>query len=98
MTAPRSRLPRNTYLFTSITKTMSDQKNARVKMSGLWKSTTKDGTTYLSGSSGGQRWSIWPNGYREENDKAPTHILYVEQVQKREDSSAGASIDSLDDI
>ena len=64
-------------------------------MSGLWKSETKDGTVYLSGGNGSQRWSIWPNGYREGNDKAPTNILYVEQVQKREDSTADDDKDSL---
>lgn len=74
---------------------MAEDRAPRIKMSGLWKSETKDGTVYLSGGNGSQRWSIWPNGYREGNDKAPTHILYVEQVQKREDSTAGDDKDSL---
>jgi len=77
---------------------MSEDRAPRIKMSGLWKSETKDGTVYLSGSNGSQRWSIWPNGYREGNDKAPTHILYVEQVQKREDGQTDTGRDSLDDI
>lgn len=77
---------------------MSDQKQARVKMSGLWKSETKDGTVYLSGGNGSQRWSIWPNGYREGNEKTPTHILYVEQVQKREEADANDGKDSLSDF
>lgn len=66
-------------------------------MSGLWLNKAKDGTSYLSGSNGSQRWSIWPNGYREGNDKAPTHILYVEQVQKREEQSEDNG-DSLADF
>ena len=77
---------------------MSDQKQARIKMSGLWKNETKDGTVYLSGSNGSQRWSIWPNGYRDGNDKAPTHVLYVEQVVKREESTDDTGKDSLSDF
>ena len=65
---------------------MSDQaKNPRVKISGLWVGEAKDGTRYLSGGNGSQRWSIWPNGYKEENSNAPSHILYVEQQQKKEE-------------
>lgn len=60
------------------------QKSTRVKMTGLWASSTKDGTRYLSGGNGSQRWSIWPNNFKQgEND--PTHILYVEQAQKKVD-------------
>jgi len=67
-------------------------------MSGLWKSETSNGTTYLSGSNGSQRWSIWPNGFKEDNDKAPTHILYVEQVQKKAEGQADNGKDSLSDF
>jgi hypothetical protein len=77
---------------------MSEDRAPRIKMSGLWKSETKDGTIYLSGSNGSQRWSIWPNSYRDGNDKAPTHILYVEQVQKREEGQAGDDKDSLSNL
>ena len=55
-----------------------------MKVSGLWVNETKGGETYLSGSNGSVRYSIWPNGYKtKETD--PTHVLYVEQVQKKTD-------------
>ena len=66
---------------------MSDQnKSARVKISGLWVGETKDGNRYLSGGNGSQRWTIWPNSYKEENSNQPTLILYVEQQQKKEEA------------
>ena len=65
---------------------MTEQnKSARVKISGLWVSETKGGQKYMSGSNGSQRWTIWPNGYFEEGSNQPTHILYVEQQQKKEE-------------
>jgi len=64
------------------------QRQPRVKMSGPWADTTKDGTKYLSGSSGGQKWSIWPNSYKTEGDNNPTHILYIENLPPKEDKKA----------
>lgn len=59
------------------------QQQPRVKISGLWSNTTKNGQEYLSGSNGSVRYSIWPNGYAQgPND--PTHVLYLEQVQKKQ--------------
>ena len=66
------------------------QKSTRVKMTGMWASETKDGVRYLSGGNGSQRWTIWPNSFKEkEND--PTHILYVEQAKKREEGTGEAT-------
>ena len=66
------------------------QKSPRIKMTGMWASETKDGVRYLSGGNGSQRWTIWPNSFKEkEND--PTHILYVEQAKKREEGSSEAT-------
>ena len=62
------------------------QKSPRVKMTGLWAGETKDGTRYLSGGNGSQRWSIWLNSFKEK-ESDPTHILYVEQAKKKEESS-----------
>jgi hypothetical protein len=67
---------------------MTDHKQPRVKVSGLWADTTKDCTKYLSGSNGGQRWSIWPNSYKEDGDSAPSHILYIENLPPKEDKKA----------
>ena len=66
------------------------QKNTRVKMTGMWASETKDGVRYLSGGNGSQRWTIWPNSFKEK-ESDPTHILYVEQAKKREEGSSEAT-------
>ncbi len=60
---------------------MSDQqKNPRVKVSGLWAGETKDGTRYLSGGNGSVRYSIWPNGYKEEDGgNAADYVLFVSE-------------------
>ena len=63
---------------------MTESKTPRVKISGLWAGETKDGTRYLSGGNGSVRYSIWPNGFAEDGDNQPTHILYVEQAQKKD--------------
>ena len=60
------------------------QKTPRVKVSGLWVNETKGGETYLSGSNGSVRYSIWPNGFKTKETDS-THVLYVEQVQKKTD-------------
>ena len=63
---------------------MSDQqKTPRVKISGLWVNETKDGQQYMSGANGTTRYSIWPNGFKEK-ETDPSHVLYVEPVQKRQ--------------
>lgn len=52
----------------------------------MWANTTKDGKRYLSGSNGSVRYSIWENGFKQ-GESDPTHILYVEQVKKKEEAS-----------
>ena len=68
---------------------MSEQqeRQPRVKISGLWVGETKDGKKYLSGGNGSVRYSIWPNGFASEGENQPTHILYVEAAKKRDDDS-----------
>lgn len=62
---------------------MSDQAKApRVKVTSLWSNEMKNGGTYLSGSNGSVRYSIWPNGYKEK-ESDPTHVLYIEGVTKK---------------
>ena len=58
------------------------QKSPRVKMTGLWASETKDGTRYLSGGNGSQRWSIWPNSFKEK-ESDPTHIFVCRAGQEK---------------
>jgi hypothetical protein len=67
---------------------LKQQRQPRVKMSGLWADATKDGIKYLSGTTGGQKWSIWPNSFKTEGDNAPTHILYIENLAPKEEPKA----------
>ena len=62
------------------------EKSPRVKISGLWAGETKDGVRYLSGGNGSVRYSIWPNGFKDQGENQSSHILYVEQAKKKEDS------------
>ena len=67
---------------------MSDDNQARpprVRVTGLWASKTNDGVVYFAGNNGGQRWTIWPNNYRNGNGKAPTHYLYLENPPPKTD-------------
>lgn len=60
-----------------------NEKAAFIRAGGLWKNQSKDGRTFLSGSLGGIRVWIFPNGYKEkEND--PDYILSFSQNEKRE--------------
>ena len=66
------------------------EKSPRVKISGLWAGETKDGVRYLSGGNGSVRYSIWPNGYKDQDENQPSHVLYVEQAKKKEDAGDDA--------
>ena len=59
------------------------EQSPRVKLSGLWKGKTDKGVIYLSGGNGSTRYSIWPNGFKDEGENQPEYILYVEQAQKK---------------
>jgi hypothetical protein len=63
------------------------QQQPRVKVSGLWTNKTRSGDTYLSGSNGSVRYSIWPNGYAK-GESDPSHVLYIEAVAKRPEEDA----------
>ena len=46
-----------------------------VKLTGLWKNTSKDGKAYLSGSLGGVRVLVFPNEYKK-GEKDPDFNLF----------------------
>ena len=55
---------------------------ARVKLTGLWKSTDKDGRRFLSGSVGMSRLMIFENGYKDK-EKDPDYIAYLVASDKQ---------------
>lgn len=64
---------------------MSDkQQQPRVRISGLWEGQMKDGQQYFSGTTGGQRWTIWPNKFHEDGSSSPTHYLFVENLPPKD--------------
>ena len=65
------------------------------RVCGLWKGQTKDGKTYLSGTFGGARVMIFPNGYKEK-DSDPDFILNIAQNQPKD--KAAAPKQSADDF
>lgn len=58
-----------------------------VKLTGLWKNTSKDGKAYLSGSLGGVRVLVFPNEYKK-GEKDPDFNLFVSPKEKDEAKAA----------
>ena len=55
-----------------------------VRLTGLWKSKTKKGQGYLSGSLGSARIIIFQND-RKEGEKSPDYIVYLSPQKGKED-------------
>ncbi len=59
---------------------MTESKRQRV--TGLYVNTTDKGVQYMSGKTqDGKRYSIWPNGYKEEGDNQPPFVLFVQDIE-----------------
>lgn len=69
-----------------MTNSNNNGNSGMVRLGGLWKNQTKDGKTYLSGTFGGARVLIFPNGYKEK-DSDPDFTLNLAQNQPKEDRS-----------
>ena len=70
---------------------------------GLWKNTTKDGKTFISGNNDfilippGAYFSIWPNAEKKD-PKQPDYYLNVSEPKPREVKDGSAGSNSLDHI
>jgi len=62
-----------------------------IKLTSLWKGTTKDGKTYFKGYLGDSQLMIFENGYKTE-DKHPDYIVYVDEKKKKETESANEAL------
>jgi uncharacterized protein (DUF736 family) len=54
-----------------------------VKLTGLWKNTSKDGKTYLSGTLGAVRVLVFPNEYKR-TEKDPDFSLFLSPKEDKE--------------
>jgi len=64
-----------------------------VKLTGLWKNTSKDGKPYLSGSLGAVRILVFPNEYKK-GEKDPGFTLFLSP--KEEKGSKASEMKPLD--
>jgi hypothetical protein len=55
---------------------------ARVRVCGLWRNKTRDGTTYLAGPWGSLRVAIFSNAYKRD-EKDPDYVLYLSPSENR---------------
>ena len=69
-------------------------KSEMVRLGGLWKNETKDGKTYLSGTFGGARLMIFPNGFKEK-DNDPDYVVTIAQSQAKKDKAEAQKSDEF---
>lgn len=75
---------------------MAEKNNDMLQLGGLWQNTSKKGEKYLVGYLGNLRLIIFRNKYKEE-DKHPSHIMYVAKQEYDKDADAGDDIFDEDD-
>lgn len=66
-----------------------------VKLTGLWKNTSKDGKTFLSGSLGGVKVLVFPNAYKKADADPDYNLFFAPKEDKRKDTAAPPAGDSL---
>lgn len=64
-----------------------------IELTGLWKNTSKDGKTYLSGKLSFAKVVILPNDFKK-NSNDPDFYLCIAEGKKREDGETGHQADS----
>jgi uncharacterized protein (DUF736 family) len=60
-----------------------------LKLTGLWKNTSKDGKAYLSGSLGGVKVLVFPNEHKRD-EKDPDYNLVLTPREDKEKPAAAA--------
>tara|TARA_Y100001951_G_C11047017_1_gene133514 strand:+ start:201 stop:422 length:222 start_codon:yes stop_codon:yes gene_type:complete len=66
----------------------------QIKLSGLWKNETKNGETYLSGSSNGKKYTIFKNTFKEK-DTQPDYNLLVEPLEQNAPNPSAPDVNKL---
>ena len=69
--------------------------NGMMKLTGLWKSKTKDGKTYLSGNLGNIKVLVFTNDYKKKDSDPDYNLFFApkEEKDKPAASTSGASGD-----
>lgn len=76
--------------------TMSEEKGDLIPISGLWKNSSQNGDTYLTGYLGQSKLIAFKNRYKESpEDKKPDYILYVTKGKKKEQAQENLVDDDL---
>ena len=55
----------------------NQQSDGLIRIGGLWKTQSKDGKAYLSGSFGGAKLMIFPNKFRSDNQSDPEYVVCI---------------------
>jgi hypothetical protein len=74
---------------TPMTQSNSNNNNGgtdqKLRLCGLWKNSSKDGKSYLSGTIGGVKVIIFPNGFKKSEDsKDPDFVAYLVPNQPKD--------------
>lgn len=70
---------------------------ARIQLSGLWKQQSRTGKAYYSGSLGGVQLQLWPNKFKEAEDRRPDLILYLVKREPKKKEELPAKDDPAND-
>jgi len=62
-----------------------------LKLTGLWKNTSKEGKAYLSGSLGGVKVLVFPNEHKRD-EKDPDFNLVLAPREEKDSKPAAASV------
>jgi hypothetical protein len=60
-----------------------------IRITGLWKKTTKDGKTYLQGSLGVAKLVVLPNKFKQKDEDPDYNLLVSEKQEKRDNQETG---------
>ena len=59
-----------------------------VKLTGLWKNTSKEGKTFLSGTLGGVKVLVFPNEYKKETSDPDFNLFFAPKEDKGSEKKA----------
>ena len=62
--------------------TTAYREKKKIKLTSLWKNTTKNGIEMFSGFLGDTKIEIWPNGFKKEH-KHPDFIIYIVEKEAK---------------
>lgn len=70
------------------------EKEAKIKLTGLWEKLDKKGTTFFTGNLGSGKILIYKNSYKTKENQ-PDYIVYLAEIRKKEDGQSFDKTGSL---